>query len=139
MSWDSLNLAALEGLQDGDMEPVIKLLKEPERGIHPEVRLLLAELLEPNDEDLDAHPRQSTWRLIAQRRRNWRPETDSFSMAMLGHEIAARVDAGDKKKLVAIPEVCAKYQVGRDIAERAYKLWRKIERREAEDDAGTDK
>ncbi len=43
--WDHENIAALEGMQEGDIEPLIALLKETNRPLHPELRLWLAVML----------------------------------------------------------------------------------------------
>ena len=43
--WDGENLDALKGLHKGDVEPLITLLEEAERPLHPELRRWLARML----------------------------------------------------------------------------------------------
>ena len=44
-AWDHENLTALEGLQSGNVEPLIALLEDTARPLHPELRRWLATML----------------------------------------------------------------------------------------------
>ena len=48
--WDSENVSALEGLQAGDDEPLVALLEETARPLHPELRRWLASMFKGNTE-----------------------------------------------------------------------------------------
>lgn len=71
-TFDRENLAALRGLQEGDVEPLIELLKETERSLHPELRRWIALMLMGDSQshwwlECKRHkgfPRPDLWRLV---------------------------------------------------------------------------
>jgi hypothetical protein len=51
-AWVRENLAALYGLQAGDVEPLIALLEETRRHLHPELRHWIASMLRGDSQTL---------------------------------------------------------------------------------------
>jgi hypothetical protein len=83
MRWDSLNLAALEGLQDGDVEPLIELLEKSGCEIHPELRLWLAMMLKGDT--------QARWWLELKKHPGFQKGADDWDRAERSIKIGRRI------------------------------------------------
>lgn len=83
MRWNSLNLAALEGLQDGDVEPLIELLETTECEIHPELRLWLALMLKGDT--------QTHWWLERKKHPGFQKRADDWDRAARSIKIGRRI------------------------------------------------
>lgn len=77
--WTRENLNALDGLNRGDVAPLVALLAG-NGPIHPEFRLLLAQVLDPRAE--------TNWQLYFKRRRTRRPTVDIVRRLEVGQSVA---------------------------------------------------
>jgi hypothetical protein len=131
----SLNDDALEALngqhtdwgarpKGGGMQAVVSLLRS-EAPIDHEVRLLLAELLDPKG--------HSTWQLVAKRRRAGQLSKGDIGRRLeIGRQIAAGISMpGDFEATIAV--AMADHRIGRSYAAECYRLWRAVVQRMAEE------
>jgi hypothetical protein len=80
--FDAEELDAIGGLHDGDPEPIVALLRETARPLHPRVRLMLADALTENG--------NGAQRLVFVRRRKGKPADDEVTA------IARKLELGEK-------------------------------------------
>jgi hypothetical protein len=120
---DTENLEALIGLNSEDLGKVISLLRS-DKPIHTEVRLLLAEMLDPTAD--------GTNRLILGRRKSNRPKSSDTII----HDITVGKEAYDLRKEIgkggyesAISETAKKNNVSVETVKKAYSLWKSVEER----------
>ena len=119
--WNTVNVDALGGLNSGDLAPVIELLRCP-ASIHPEIRLLLAEMLDP---DADGANRL-TW---GYRHPN-RPASDSTLIRdiIIGKEASdlyAEIGKGGYES--AIKVTAEKNDVSEPTVKNAYRIWKRFQ------------
>ena len=118
--WNTVNVDALDGLNSGDLAPVIELLRSS-TPLHSEIRLLLAEML-----DLDAEgKRRLTWGY----RQSNRPTSDSNIMRdiILGNEASdlfAEYGGGGYDS--AINATAKKNDVSEPTVKNAYRIWKRF-------------
>jgi hypothetical protein len=94
----------------GGMQAVVNLLRS-EEPIDRETRLLLAELL-------DLKKGESTWKLVAKRRRSGRPRDDIMLARYIGLQIAGRMNEGIGYES-ALAEIGEEYGIKRSRADDA--------------------
>ena len=73
LPWDTANVDALEALNDGNLRPILALLRDNDGPIHPEIRALLADMLDPKID--------TEWRLIVKKKAG-RPAVDRISIGL---------------------------------------------------------
>ena len=118
--WNTVNVDALDGLNCGDLAPVIELLRSS-TPLHPEIRLLLAEMLDPDAEG----KRRLTWGY----RQSNRPTSDSNIMRdiILGNEASdlyAEIGKGGYES--AIKVTAEKNDVSEPTVKNAYRIWKRF-------------
>ena len=106
----------------GGMQAVVNLLRS-EEPIRPEVRALLADLLDPKG--------RSTWKLEAKKRRRGQSKERRLGRELeIGRQISAGMTMhGDFES--AIAAAMAEHKVGRTYATECLSRWRYVEQREA--------
>ena len=118
--WNTVNVDALDGLNSGDLAPVIELLRSS-TPLHSEIRLLLAEMLDPDAEG----KRRLTWGY----RQSNRPTSDSNIMRdiILGKEASdlyAEIGKGGYES--AIKVTAEKNDVSEPTVKNAYRIWKRF-------------
>lgn len=118
--WNTVNVDALDGLNSGDLAPVIELLRSS-TPLHSEIRLLLAEMLDPDAEG----KRRLTWGY----RQSNRPTSDSNIMRdiILGNEASdlyAEIGKGGYES--AIKVTAEKNDVSEPTVKNAYRIWKRF-------------
>jgi hypothetical protein len=108
----------------GGMAAVVTLLRSGV-AIDRETRLLLAELL-------DLKEGESTWKLVAKRRRRGQPKDDIMLARNIGRKIAARMTDGIGYES-ALAEIGEEYGINRSRADVCLQSWRRLEKRWAEE------
>ncbi len=105
-SWDEANIDALKALNVGQTKPLAALLSS-HKPIHPEIRLLIAEVLNPEG--------KTAWSLKFNRRPK-RPAVDDIE---IGAAVIALTQTGIKVE-AAVAEVMHRTSLGRSKVYNAY-------------------
>ncbi len=118
----SADIDALNFLNSGDLVAFSEVLRGTER-IHPEVRLLLAEMIDPNSKTEPG--------LVIKRRRAGRPTEEKYVRDMrIGMDVERRMAAyGRGSYDAAIKEVSAEAKLSMSSVRDAYSLWLEIRER----------
>jgi len=113
-------------LPDGGGMAAVVLLLRSEEPLRRDVRELLAELL-------DLKEGQTTWKLVAKRRRRGQSKERRLGTELaIGQRIsAAMTTRGDFESIIA--DAMDKHKISRGYATECLRLWRQVEQRLAEE------
>lgn len=125
--FNSADIDALNFLNSGDLAAFSKVLRGKER-LHPEVRLLLAEMIDPNSKTESG--------LVIKNRRSGRPTEETYFRNMrIGMDVERRMAAyGRGSYDAAIKEVSAEAKLSISSVRDAYSLWLEIRKRLSPED-----